>query len=240
MLHGPIAGRRSRSLWTITARLIPRSTPFLAAIYRARDCAGMDSLPACPGSVRHGRRRFWRSSGDWCSRAAGARVAQPVLGTPRTLPGGIGSYAVGNAGAPGESPSVRCRSEEVMLVRQIADSKLAQFAYLIGCPRTGEAIVIDPERDVDRYFDSSLPATNCASSLQQIPIFMPTTSRACGRWRRAACSSMRRKRAAPELGIPVADRRRVSAPAARPRRAVLGPVHRIPRGSHARTYTGTP
>jgi hydroxyacylglutathione hydrolase len=40
-----------------------------------------------------------------------------------------------------------------MLVRQVADSKLAQFAYLIGCPRTGEAIVIDPERDVDRYFD---------------------------------------------------------------------------------------
>ncbi len=40
-----------------------------------------------------------------------------------------------------------------MLVRQIADPKLAQFAYLIGCPRTGEAIVIDPERDVDRYFE---------------------------------------------------------------------------------------
>jgi hydroxyacylglutathione hydrolase len=40
-----------------------------------------------------------------------------------------------------------------MLVRQIADPTLAQFAYLIGCPRTGEAIVIDPERDVDRYFD---------------------------------------------------------------------------------------
>jgi hydroxyacylglutathione hydrolase len=40
-----------------------------------------------------------------------------------------------------------------MLVRQVIDPKLAQFAYLIGCPRTGEAIVIDPERDVDRYFD---------------------------------------------------------------------------------------
>lgn len=40
-----------------------------------------------------------------------------------------------------------------MLVRQVADPKLAQFAYLIGCPRTGEAIVIDPERDVDRYFE---------------------------------------------------------------------------------------
>ena len=40
-----------------------------------------------------------------------------------------------------------------MFVRQVADPKLAQFAYLIGCPRSGEAIVIDPERDVDRYFD---------------------------------------------------------------------------------------
>jgi hydroxyacylglutathione hydrolase len=40
-----------------------------------------------------------------------------------------------------------------MLVRQIHDPMLAQYAYLIGCPRTGEAIVIDPERDVDRYFE---------------------------------------------------------------------------------------
>ena len=36
-----------------------------------------------------------------------------------------------------------------MFVRRVADSHLAQFAYLIGCPRTGGAIVIDPERDVD-------------------------------------------------------------------------------------------
>jgi len=40
-----------------------------------------------------------------------------------------------------------------MLVRHIADPKLAQFAYLVGCPRSGEAIVIDPERDVDRYIE---------------------------------------------------------------------------------------
>jgi hydroxyacylglutathione hydrolase len=40
-----------------------------------------------------------------------------------------------------------------MFVRQVVDRKLAQYAYLIGCPRTGEAIVIDPERDIDRYFD---------------------------------------------------------------------------------------
>ena len=39
-----------------------------------------------------------------------------------------------------------------MLVRQIHDPSLAQYAYLIGCPRSGEAIIFDPERDIDRYF----------------------------------------------------------------------------------------
>jgi len=38
-----------------------------------------------------------------------------------------------------------------MLFRQISDRKLAQYAYLIGCQRTKEALIIDPERDVDRY-----------------------------------------------------------------------------------------
>ncbi len=38
-----------------------------------------------------------------------------------------------------------------MLFRQIFDEKLAQYAYLIGCQATGEAIVIDPERDIDQY-----------------------------------------------------------------------------------------
>ncbi|MCA9283805.1 MAG: MBL fold metallo-hydrolase [Phycisphaerales bacterium] len=38
-----------------------------------------------------------------------------------------------------------------MLLRMIYDDRLAQAAYLIGCQRTGEAIVIDPERDIDRY-----------------------------------------------------------------------------------------
>jgi len=38
-----------------------------------------------------------------------------------------------------------------MLLRQIFDPYLAQYAYLVGCQRTGEAILIDPERDIDRY-----------------------------------------------------------------------------------------
>lgn len=38
-----------------------------------------------------------------------------------------------------------------MFLRQITDASLAQNAYLVGCQRTGEAVVVDPERDVDRY-----------------------------------------------------------------------------------------
>lgn len=40
-----------------------------------------------------------------------------------------------------------------MFLRQITDASLAQNAYLIGCQRTGEAVLIDPERDIDRYLD---------------------------------------------------------------------------------------
>ena len=38
-----------------------------------------------------------------------------------------------------------------MFLRMVYDDKLAEAAYVIGCQRTGDAIVIDPERDVDRY-----------------------------------------------------------------------------------------
>jgi hydroxyacylglutathione hydrolase len=35
--------------------------------------------------------------------------------------------------------------------RQIVDAGLSQYAYLIGCQRTGDALLVDPERDIDRY-----------------------------------------------------------------------------------------
>lgn len=38
-----------------------------------------------------------------------------------------------------------------MFLRQIVDPYLAQNAYLVGCQKTGECLVIDPERDVERY-----------------------------------------------------------------------------------------
>lgn len=40
-----------------------------------------------------------------------------------------------------------------MLFRQIVDDKLSQYAYLIGCQETEEALLIDPERDIDRYVE---------------------------------------------------------------------------------------
>ena len=38
-----------------------------------------------------------------------------------------------------------------MLVRQIVDPQLSQYGYLIGCQSSSEALVVDPERDIDRY-----------------------------------------------------------------------------------------
>jgi hydroxyacylglutathione hydrolase len=38
-----------------------------------------------------------------------------------------------------------------MHFHQIYDPGLAQYAYLIGCEATNKAILVDPERDVDRY-----------------------------------------------------------------------------------------
>lgn len=40
-----------------------------------------------------------------------------------------------------------------MYFRQIFDQKLAQYSYLIGCQATGEAVVVDPMRDIDTYCD---------------------------------------------------------------------------------------
>lgn len=40
-----------------------------------------------------------------------------------------------------------------MYFKQFFDEKLAQYAYLIGCQKTGEAVIIDPMRDIEQYID---------------------------------------------------------------------------------------
>ncbi len=42
-----------------------------------------------------------------------------------------------------------------MLFRQYFDPKLAQYAYLVGCQKTGEALLIDPLRDIDQYLEAA-------------------------------------------------------------------------------------
>lgn len=40
-----------------------------------------------------------------------------------------------------------------MLLERIYDHDLAQASYLIGCQKTGDAIVVDPRRDIQEYLD---------------------------------------------------------------------------------------
>jgi len=42
-----------------------------------------------------------------------------------------------------------------MLFRRFYDVKLAQASYLIGCQQTGEAVVVDPNRDIEQYLDAA-------------------------------------------------------------------------------------
>jgi hydroxyacylglutathione hydrolase len=42
-----------------------------------------------------------------------------------------------------------------MLLRYFYDKALAHASYLVGCQRTGEAIVIDPGRDIDPYLEAA-------------------------------------------------------------------------------------
>ena len=42
-----------------------------------------------------------------------------------------------------------------MLLRRFYDPKLAQASYLVGCTATGEALVVDPNRDINPYLQAA-------------------------------------------------------------------------------------
>ena len=42
-----------------------------------------------------------------------------------------------------------------MLLRRFYDLKLAQASYLVGCTTSGEALVVDPGRDIDPYLQAA-------------------------------------------------------------------------------------
>lgn len=47
-----------------------------------------------------------------------------------------------------------------MIVQRFDDARLAQASCLVGCGRTGEAIVIDPNRDAGQYVRAAEGFTN--------------------------------------------------------------------------------
>jgi hydroxyacylglutathione hydrolase len=42
-----------------------------------------------------------------------------------------------------------------MILKHFYDAKLAQASYLVGCAATGEALVVDPSRDVEPYLEAA-------------------------------------------------------------------------------------
>ncbi|MEO8226911.1 MAG: rhodanese-like domain-containing protein [Gemmatimonadota bacterium] len=42
-----------------------------------------------------------------------------------------------------------------MILRRLYDTKLSQASYLVACGRTGEALVIDPNRDCEQYVEAA-------------------------------------------------------------------------------------
>lgn len=42
-----------------------------------------------------------------------------------------------------------------MILKRFYDEKLAQASYLVGCAATGEALVVDPNRDVQQYIEAA-------------------------------------------------------------------------------------
>ncbi len=42
-----------------------------------------------------------------------------------------------------------------MLFKQIYDESLAQASYIVGCQKTGEAMIVDPRRDIQVYLDEA-------------------------------------------------------------------------------------
>jgi hydroxyacylglutathione hydrolase len=42
-----------------------------------------------------------------------------------------------------------------MIFKRLYDPKLAQASYLLGCPASGEALVVDPNRNIERYLQAA-------------------------------------------------------------------------------------
>jgi hypothetical protein len=89
---------------------------------------------------------------------------------------------------PASVDPTRRPKEREMILKRFYDEKLAQASYLVGCAATGEALVVDPNRDVEQYV-AAAEAEGCASRTSPRRTSTPTSSpapRAGGAHGRAA------------------------------------------------------
>src|SRR3954466_11890084 len=75
---------------------------------------------------------------QWC--------AQTVTGSSWGRRAGSGSHS---------TVSIYKDAIASMLFKRFHDPKLAQTSYLIGCHSNREALVVDPNRDIDRYLQTA-------------------------------------------------------------------------------------
>lgn len=67
-----------------------------------------------------------------------------------------------------------------MLLRRIFDTHLAQASYLVGCRTTGEAIVIDPTCDIDRYIALAASENMRITAVAETHVHADFVSGVCG------------------------------------------------------------
>src|SRR3954468_432571 len=54
-----------------------------------------------------------------------------------------------------DSARVHAEPSRPMILKRFYDEKLAHASWLVGCAATGEALVVDPNRDVEPYVDAA-------------------------------------------------------------------------------------
>ena len=68
-----------------------------------------------------------------------------------------------------------------MLLKYFYDETLAQASYLLGCPRTGEAMVVDPGR-MSRCICARPTRKACALRTSPRRTSTPISSAGCASW----------------------------------------------------------
>src|SRR4051794_1845104 len=128
----------------------PRRRPWECSRPRHRP-----NLGAGPPRPKRSRRRRHRPRPLPRRPLAGRRPACPSLAesSPRRRHRLLGVRATTTRSSGGRSSGAPGAAE--VLLHRFYDHGLSQASYLLGCERTGEALVVDPNRDVSLYLETA-------------------------------------------------------------------------------------